>query len=74
MKVWLVLWKPKQLGSGICSVEPIEKTKVKCRCKSHRGWHYIDSLAVFRDRKDAVAFMKDAGSNSFRVKESSIDF
>lgn len=45
----------------ILSLEPEpdidgNRYKVRCSCKVHEGWHYLDSLAVFEKREEAVSW------------------
>ena len=73
IKAWAVKFDKQESGiSCFCVLEPEpnldgEKYKVKCKCSAHskKGWHYLDSLAIFDKRKEAESWRES--NKDFKV-------
>jgi hypothetical protein len=74
---WAVRWDRKAARGygatpGIITVEasPENIYKVNCKCKAHKGWHWISSLAIFESKKEAVAYRN--GNKDFVVQSLTV--
>lgn len=78
-RAWAVVWTEKAGNeydvpehSRIIVDELAQSTKVRCKCKEHRGWHWIGAKVLFETREEAVAYNK--GNTDFVVIPCTITY
>ncbi len=73
IKAWAVIWAfdyDAPYAGQFITLTPEEdldrgRLKVKCHCKLHKGWHYLDGLAVFEKKTEAKVYQN--GVKDFKV-------